>query len=91
MVQLPALVVKQLAVPPGLKAPLTLALGTTALVFTSRTVTVTTACQFLPTFLALPTRLLMATVWLSTTPGAPLANEYTNLLGEPVPREEAAS
>ena len=73
--QLPALDVKQLEALPGLNAPLTVAFGTAAPELMSRTDTVTTACQFFPDFFAEPARLLTATDCLTTTPGAPLANE----------------
>ena len=73
--QLPEVEVKQLEAPPGLNEPLTVALETAAPELMSRTDTVTTACQFFPDFLEEPAKLLIATVWLTTTPGAPLANE----------------
>lgn len=61
MLQLPALPVTQLAVPPGEKLPLTVAFATPALVVTLRIVTVATACQLLLVMVALPTRDLTAT------------------------------
>ena len=73
--QLPVLVVVQVVAPPGLKVPDTLALGAVKPVLTSRTLAVTNACQLLFDKVYDVTKLLMATVCTSTTPGAPLANE----------------
>lgn len=62
MAQIPVPDVTQLDAPPGAKEPSTLALGTAAPEAMSRNETVTVACQFLPDFLLLPDKLLMATV-----------------------------
>ena len=62
IMQLPVVPVTQLLVPPGTKLPLTVALGTTALVWVSRIVTMTLACQFFPVLIALPDRDFTATI-----------------------------
>ena len=69
--QLPVLDVTQLALPPGTKEAVTVALGTTAPVLVSRTVTVAAAVHPVVVLLDAATMDLMATVCLGTGAAAP--------------------
>ena len=86
-VQLPVVPVMQLLTPPGTKLPLTVALGTTALVLVSRIVTITLACQFFPVLVALPDRDFTATFCFAASLGAPAASEKASRFLEPAPME----
>jgi hypothetical protein len=84
--QLPVLPVTHVLAPPGLKVPLTVALGTAAPVLTSRIATVAPAVQLLPVLLEPDTNDFTATTCWVTAPGAP-AKAYTKTFGEPVPAD----
>lgn len=85
--QLPVLAVTQLLAPPGLKLPLTLALATAAPVLTSRTETVAPAAQLFFVLTEEAVMDLTATEGTAALAGIPVASEYANRLGEPVPIE----
>ena len=73
--QLPVLPVRQLALPPGLKLPLTVALATAATVLVLYMLTVALAVQFLRVLDAEPLIDCTAIVALAGSVGAPGANE----------------